>query len=141
VCLGNLIECKRKRPTDVRRVRGGLIIEQRQLAQRNSNTSIAWPASTEIPNTSGWPRANTSYPMLLSLDRETGKLGLPPFGAFLVHETDPRMMRLCLLVHATLAPGSCENSRPSPVKMLNSLRYLVFELGRCAVVMEPASSF
>jgi hypothetical protein len=33
----------------------------------------------------------------------------------------------------------CKFSRPSPVKMLNSLRYLVFGLGRCDVVMEPAS--
>jgi hypothetical protein len=59
-----------------------------------------------------WVVLVTSRPTLLgvslSLDRETGKPGLPPFGVFLVHETDPRMMRLCLLVRATLAPGSCD---------------------------------
>ena len=39
--------------------------------------------------------------MSLSLDRETGRPGLPPFDVFLVHATDPRMMRLCLLVGVT----------------------------------------
>jgi len=34
----------------------------------------------------------------------------------------------------------CKLTRLSPVKILNLLRYLVFGLRRCAVVMEPTSS-
>jgi hypothetical protein len=34
----------------------------------------------------------------------------------------------------------CKLARPSPVKILNLLCYLVFRLRRCVVVMEPASS-
>ena len=33
----------------------------------------------------------------------------------------------------------CKFARPSPVKMLNSLRYLAFRLRRCAVVMESSN--
>jgi hypothetical protein len=50
----------------------------------------------------------------------------------------PRWVSRCTKLVPPQSP--CKLSRPSPVKMLDSLRYLLFGLGRCGVVMEPVSS-
>ena len=97
-----------------------------RLAAADRESGMKWRVMVELIGSDGTVHAHEvnagGSTLSLSLDRETRRPGLPPFGVFLVHATDPRMMRLCLLVRATLAPRSCDRQaaeerparRPTP---------------------------